>query len=189
MGILNKNGNGSQMLLTCSFSFAILLIVLALANVLWCFLLPVKGEGHPTVQTLIEIERTIKRSEDKAEANWSILKKQIKRTKIQLSSIRPDSSLSSQDLGNITKIVEALLLYVEGNWRLFEMNDDPEDTKRLYYKSQNILKELRNNNLKFAVTIDAQSGEKREINLSNTVADLTNLVRDQIQFLEEEYGI
>lgn len=188
-GILKNNQTKPKMLLTCSFGFAILLIVIALANLLWFFLLPAKGESHPTVQLVVEIQRTVKRAEDRAEADWSILRKQIKKQKMQLSMIQSDKLLSYKDLQTINKIVEALYSFVEGNWRLYEMDEEPESAKRLYDKSLDILDDLSDRSLEFTILIDPQNEDSRKINMSNSVADLNNLVRDQIQFMEEEFGI
>jgi hypothetical protein len=177
------------MVLTCSYAIVIILIGLFLANFLWFFLLPAKGEEHPTVKAITELERTIKRSEDLSDANWGVMRKQIQKQKMELSFLKTDQYMTYKDLQDINNLIESLYLFVNGNWRLLEMSDEPEIAKRLYNQADEKLELLKNKPLKFKIQLNPKKEEFREIDISDSAKELKNLIRDQLQFIEEQYGV
>ncbi|MDX1919142.1 MAG: hypothetical protein SFU25_00230 [Candidatus Caenarcaniphilales bacterium] len=171
------------MILFCTFGFAFLLILIALMNVLWFFLLPEKGENHPTIQSILEVERTIKRVQDPEDANWDILRRRVKNLKVQMSLIQSSKSISYFDLQTLNLILESLLSYVEGNWRLYDMGEEPQVAWNFYSKSLSRLENANDRNLVFNILIDSQNNISREVDLSSSVQNLYGLVSRQCNSL------
>jgi hypothetical protein len=185
--IIGKS-NKNFMAFTNSYAFVIILLVVAASNLLWFLLLPAKGENHPAVKLITDIERTIKRAEDSSEANWSVMRKQIKKQKMQMQLLGVGDAFSQEEQKNVNKILEALLLYVDANWRLFEQDEDPEQVKVYYKKSLHTLDSIPQSSMKVTVELDKE-GDTKEIGIGNSVAELKNLIVDQMQYLETNYGI
>lgn len=167
------------MFLFCTFGFAFLLILLALMNLFWFFLLPEKGESHPTVKSITEVLRIIQRAEDTEEANWDVLRRQVKNLKAQMSLLSTGKSISYPDLQTVNLILESLLAYVEGNWRLYVIGEKPDVAWDFYSRSLSTLENTNKRNLIMNILIDSNNNVSREIDLRNSVESLYGLVSRQ----------
>ncbi|HEY9886104.1 MAG TPA: hypothetical protein V6C96_02470 [Vampirovibrionales bacterium] len=182
-----------KMLVSCSYGLILILALITVANLFWFFLLPAVGEDLPQVQAVVQIEKYVKRAQDSETANWGVFRKQLKLHQNKVTVLRPDENLSYLELKQIANIQEALLLFVDGNWKLYEMGLDPEDAKYSFKKALQKLEEIQDNDpdhdFVYELTIDDENDEIRVVDLSNSVAALKNLLSEQLEFLEEEYGI
>ncbi len=172
-----------------SYTIAFILIAITLANLLWAFLLPAKGESLPIVKMLTELERTIKRADDTDAGNWSTLRKQIQKQRMELSLLQKNYEFTEEQKNTLNRIYEALYLLVQGNWLLYEISDDPEKIKNCYSKALLDIQVISDHQLKFTIQTGSQESDRRIIDLNNSVAQLYNLINDQIQYLEENYNI
>ena len=78
---------------------------------------------------------------------------------------------------------------MQGNWLLYEISDDPEKIKNCYSKALLDIQVISDHQLKFTIQTGSQESDMRIIDLNNSVAQLYNLINDQIQYLEENYNI
>lgn len=172
-----------------SYTIVFTLIALALANFLWAFLLPAKGEDLPVVKMLTDLERIIKRADDSEAGNWSILRKQIQKQRMELSLLQRNYEFTEEQKEALNKIYEALYLLVQGNWLLYEKSDEPERIKNCYQKALSDIQTISDHQLKFTIETGSDKSDKRIIDINNSVAQLYNLINDQIVYLEENYNI
>ncbi len=180
-GIVIENYK-KKMAFTNSFAFIALLLLVAVANLCWFFLLPAKGEYNPIVKAITELERTIHRSEDSQGANWSILRKQIKKQQLSFSFLQTGQNLQHTNVRTLQKVYDGLAQFVEGNWRLYEIGEDGDSVRKYYVNALKSLNSIEAEDLSFKVTLE--HGEKREIDLNNSVAGLKNLINEQVESLE-----
>ncbi len=178
----------NKMAFTNSTALIVILLIVALANLFWFFLLPAKGEEHPLLKTLSEIERTIRRTEDSEEGNWSTLRKQIKSQQMNLALSPSQEHFTAEQIIILRKVLDSLAFYAEANWRLYEIGEDADKAKRLYSLSLKTIQEIPAEQLNFKVSLDDQ-GNNKQVNINNSVSEFQNIVHDKIQTLEEQYGI
>ena len=179
--------NISIMSITTSYLAIFILIGIALINVLWFFLLPAKGERNPTVRLISDMERAIKSSEDAESANWNILRRKVKQYQLDFNLLRDNSGLNQEDSVKLDSVLKALGYFAEGSWRFNEMGEDPERADSLYRKSLDSLENLSGQSSKITVILENEN--QKQINIGDSIADLRNLVQDQIQYLEQTQGI
>jgi hypothetical protein len=67
------------------------------------------------------------------------------------------------------------------------MGEDPERAASLYRKSLDSLENLSGQSSKITVILENEN--QKQINIGDSIADLRNLVQDQIQYLEQTQGI
>jgi hypothetical protein len=178
-----------RMAFTNSTALVLILTIVALVNLCWFFLLPAKGEGHPLVKILMELEKTIKRSEDSEGGNWSILRKQIKRQQMNLALTPMNEYLTQDQITALRKVLDSLSYYIEGNWRLYEAGDDADTVKTLYKRSLKNIQEISSDKLNFSIVLDPINQETTKIDINDSVSELKNLIQDKLQTLEEQYDI
>lgn len=151
--------------------------------------MPSKGEKHPVVETITEIERTIRRSEERDEVNWGVMRKQVQQQRMQLNLIRAKEYMQAADLVNLQNVIDSLYSYVEGNWHLYEMDADPVVAKRLYAESMSKIEGLSNQKFAFTVTLDHSTEDTKNIDMSKSVQELYKQVQNQNFEVQKQYGL
>lgn len=175
------------MAVTNSYLLIFILVFVALANVFWVFLLPAKGEKNQIVRLIYEMERTIKSSDNEESLNWAVLKKRTKQLQSKFGSMKESSDIGHDDYQMIDLTLRALNLFIEGNWRYYEIGEDPDKAASLYKESLNVLNNMNGRNSKVTVFLGANNVQ--EINLGDSIASLKNSIQDQLQHLEENERI
>ena len=171
------------MAFTNSLALVILLLLVALANFLWFFLLPAQGENHPLVKILNNIKRLIRRLEDSGE--WLVLKKQVKQQQLNLSFLPAEETYSCKNIGCIRQILEAISLFAEANWQLYEIEDgEISRIQNLYQESLLILGQLQDDDLVFNIVIQKNTKLICQVDLKDAIECFRDILSKQLNSFE-----
>ncbi|MDX1918621.1 MAG: hypothetical protein SFT81_05725 [Candidatus Caenarcaniphilales bacterium] len=168
-----------------SYFLVFLLAGLSVASfVFFFFFLPSRGEKHPAVRLMNEMNRIIDRFEkDKDVSSIVNLRKKFQKHKTELCLLNSNEVGSPEDLNRLNKITQALSLYIEGQWRLNELQENDDRVAAYFKRALDTLSEIKKDELKITLVLEDEDEEQKVIEIEKPINKLTELTKDQISRL------